>query len=277
MPRWKQRRSGALCQLRNNSSTAVRSGQWHLSAGRQEAALAASDRRSGTPRTRFSSVRSVPEAHDSPLAQALRDDALERFIRYARIDTQAARVSDTYPSTLKQLDLSRLLVDELRELGIADAQLTEHGYVFATLDGVEGPTVGLCAHVDVSPDAPADGVDPQVHAQLRRRRARRRALARHERAARRADRARHRHLRRDDAARRRRQGRRRGDHGRRRLARRAPRGAPRPRADRVHRRRGGRARRRPLRPRGLRRRLLLTRSTARSSARSRTRRGRRSS
>jgi tripeptide aminopeptidase len=115
------------------------------------------------PRTRFSSVRSVPEAHDSPLAQALRDDALERFIRYARIDTQAARVTDTYPSTLKQLDLSRLLVDELRALGIADAHVTEHGYVFATLDGVEGPTVGLCAHVDVSPDAPAEGVDPQVH------------------------------------------------------------------------------------------------------------------
>ena len=105
----------------------------------------------------------MPEPHDSPLAQALRDDTLDRFVRYARVDTQAARVSDTYPSTLKQLDLSRMLVDELRGFGLADAHLTEHGYVFATLPGVEGPTVGLLAHVDVSPDAPAEGVDPQVH------------------------------------------------------------------------------------------------------------------
>jgi tripeptide aminopeptidase len=102
-------------------------------------------------------------AHDSELAEALRDDVLERFVRYARIDTQADRHSSTYPSTLKQLDLSRLLVDELHALGIGDAHLTEHGYVFATLDGNVGPTVGLCAHVDVSPDAPAAGVDPQVH------------------------------------------------------------------------------------------------------------------
>jgi tripeptide aminopeptidase len=108
-------------------------------------------------------VTTLPAAHDSKLAQELRDDALARFVRYARIDTQADRHSDTYPSTLKQLDLSRMLVDELHELGLADAHVTEHGYVFATLPGVQGPTVGLLAHVDVSPDAPAAGVDPQVH------------------------------------------------------------------------------------------------------------------
>jgi len=99
------------------------------------------------------------------LADELRDDVLDRFLRYVRIDTQSDRDSDTYPSTAKQLNLSHLLVTELQELGLADAALTEYGYVFATLPGdPDGPTVGLLAHVDVSPDAPADGVQPQVHA-----------------------------------------------------------------------------------------------------------------
>src|SRR4029079_7740543 len=65
----------------------------------------------------------------------------------------------------KQLDLSRLLESELRELGLEEVELTEHGYVFATLPAVGtegGPTVGLVAHVDTSPDAPGAGVDPQV-------------------------------------------------------------------------------------------------------------------
>ena len=113
---------------------------------------------------RRGSFRSMAPAHESELALELRDDTLERFVRYARIDTQADRHSTTYPSTMKQLDLSRLLVEELHALGIADAHVSEHGYVFATLPGtVDGPTVGLLAHVDVSPDAPAAGVDPQVH------------------------------------------------------------------------------------------------------------------
>ena len=88
---------------------------------------------------------------------------LERFLRYARIDTQSAHDSETYPSTLKQLDLSRLLVEELRAAGLEDAEMTEHGYVFATLPGtVEAPTVGLNAHVDTSPDASGAGVAPQL-------------------------------------------------------------------------------------------------------------------
>jgi tripeptide aminopeptidase len=107
----------------------------------------------------------MADPYGSPLAAELEADVLDRLVRYARIDTQSARVSDTYPSTSKQLDLSRLLVDELRGLGLEEVELTEHGYVFATLPavGVEGgPTVGLIAHVDTSPDAPATGVDPQV-------------------------------------------------------------------------------------------------------------------
>jgi tripeptide aminopeptidase len=99
----------------------------------------------------------------SPLAAELADDVLDRFLRYVRIDTQSAYTSDTYPSTLKQLDLSRLLVEELREAGLEDAELTEHGYVFATLPGtVDAPTIGLNSHVDTSPDASGANVSPQV-------------------------------------------------------------------------------------------------------------------
>jgi tripeptide aminopeptidase len=107
----------------------------------------------------------VSAPHSSPLAAALADDVLERFLRYVRVDTQSAYGSDTYPSTAIQLDLQRLLLGELRELGLADAGLTEHGYVLATLPGtVSGaPVVGLIAHVDVSPDVPGAGVEPLVH------------------------------------------------------------------------------------------------------------------
>jgi tripeptide aminopeptidase len=107
----------------------------------------------------------VAGPYGSKVADELEADVLERFLRYVRIDTQSSRESDTYPSTAKQLDLSRLLVSELRALGLDDAELTEHGYVLATLPAAGtngGPTVGLLAHVDTSPDAPGTGVDPQV-------------------------------------------------------------------------------------------------------------------
>jgi tripeptide aminopeptidase len=95
------------------------------------------------------------------LAGELQADTLERFLRYVRVDTQSA-YTDSRPSTERQLDLSRLLRDELDGLGLEEIELTEQGYVFATLPG-SGPTVGLIAHVDVSPDAPGAGVQPQVH------------------------------------------------------------------------------------------------------------------
>jgi tripeptide aminopeptidase len=101
--------------------------------------------------------------HTSPLALEIQADALERFLRYVRIDTQSARESESYPSTQNQLELSRLLENELRGLGLDDVELTEHGYVFATLPGHDGPPVGLLAHVDTSPDAPGSGVSPIVH------------------------------------------------------------------------------------------------------------------
>jgi tripeptide aminopeptidase len=100
----------------------------------------------------------------SPLAEELSEDLLGRFLRYVRVDTQSARDTGRHPSTPKQLDLSRMLVDELRDAGIEDAALDEHGYVMATLRGnADGPVIGLVAHVDTSPDAPGTGVEPIVH------------------------------------------------------------------------------------------------------------------
>ena len=98
----------------------------------------------------------------STLAESLAEDVLERFTRYVRIDTQSERDRKQSPSTPGQLDLSRLLVEELLEIGLSDAALDENGYVTATLPG-DGPVVGLIAHVDTSPDAPGAGVEPIVH------------------------------------------------------------------------------------------------------------------
>ena len=100
----------------------------------------------------------------TPLAAELADDVLERFLRYVVVDTQSDPESASYPSTARQLDLSRKLVAELQELGVGDARLTEHGYVFATVPGtVEAPVVGLIAHVDTNPGTPGGGVTPIVH------------------------------------------------------------------------------------------------------------------
>jgi tripeptide aminopeptidase len=100
----------------------------------------------------------------SPLAEELASDVLERLLRYVEVDTQAAHRVAERPSTEKQLDLSRLLVDELREIGLEDAVLNEGFSVFASLPGtVEAPVVGLIAHVDTSPDVTGAGVSPIVH------------------------------------------------------------------------------------------------------------------
>jgi tripeptide aminopeptidase len=102
----------------------------------------------------------------SELAESLAASVLERFDRYVRIDTQAARDRESSPSSPGQLELGRVLVAELTEIGLADAALDGNGYVTATLPASgEGPapTIGLIAHLDVSPDAPATGVEPIVH------------------------------------------------------------------------------------------------------------------
>jgi len=108
----------------------------------------------------------MPAPFTSPLAEAIAPDVLDRFLRYVRIDTQSAREHEGTPSTPGQLELGRLLVDELQGLGLGDASVDEHGYVMATLpsnDGADAPVIGLLAHVDTSPDAPGAGVKPLVH------------------------------------------------------------------------------------------------------------------
>ena len=88
---------------------------------------------------------------------------LDRFLRYVRVDTQAAYRVPERPSTEKQLELSRLLVQELRDLGL-DAELTTGAAVFSGLSGTNGaPVVGLIAHVDTTPDVSGADVSPIVH------------------------------------------------------------------------------------------------------------------
>jgi tripeptide aminopeptidase len=91
---------------------------------------------------------------------------VQRFLDYVRYDTQSAEGADTYPSTEKQKELSRLLVRQLRELGLADAEMDPHGYVMATLPSNvehEVPTLGFIAHVDTSPEVSGANVRARLH------------------------------------------------------------------------------------------------------------------
>lgn len=89
----------------------------------------------------------------------------ERFLRYVVIDTQSDPASPTCPSTAKQKDLGTMLARELREIGIADAHLDEHGYVYATIPANTDKTVPVicfCSHMDTSPDCSGTNVKPQI-------------------------------------------------------------------------------------------------------------------
>ena len=92
---------------------------------------------------------------------------LERFLRYVVIDTQSDPASDTYPSSKKQMNLGKLLVNELLEIGVADAHLDEFGYVYATVpantDKQDVPVICFCSHMDTSPDCSGLNVKPIVH------------------------------------------------------------------------------------------------------------------
>ena len=87
---------------------------------------------------------------------------VDRFIRYAKIDTQADDTTGTTPSTEKQKDLSRLLVKELKEIGLEDAYMDEYGIVYAHLKG-EGDKVGVNAHVDTALEVTNKNTNPQIH------------------------------------------------------------------------------------------------------------------
>lgn len=89
----------------------------------------------------------------------------ERFLRYVVIDTQSDPTSPTCPSTEKQKNLGRLLADELQAIGLVDAHLDEHGYVYATIPATTDkkvPVVCFCSHMDTSPDCTGKDVKPQI-------------------------------------------------------------------------------------------------------------------
>ena len=98
---------------------------------------------------------------------------VRRFVQYVQIDTQSDPASDATPSTQRQFDLSRLLLRQLRALGV-DAVMDDYGYVYATLPSTldaetaaQTPTLGLVAHVDTSPDEPGGPVEPFIHTDYR--------------------------------------------------------------------------------------------------------------
>ncbi|HBZ26174.1 MAG TPA: peptidase T [Rikenellaceae bacterium] len=97
----------------------------------------------------------------------MKDKILEKFLRYISVDTASDPESSSQPSSAKQLDLSRMLLKELKEMGIVDASLDEFGYVMATIPsnlpaGKKVPVIGFIAHVDSAPDAPGAGINPQI-------------------------------------------------------------------------------------------------------------------
>ena len=90
----------------------------------------------------------------------------ERFLRYVKIDTQSDHDSMTHPSTEKQKDLGRVLAEELKAMGIKDAELDEFGYVYATIASNSNkriPVLCFCSHMDTSPDVTGKDVNPVVH------------------------------------------------------------------------------------------------------------------
>ena len=93
--------------------------------------------------------------------------AYERLLKYVKIHTTSDPNSGTHPSTLRQFDLAKILVEELKELGLTDAHVDEHCYVYATLPATPGQEsaapLGLIAHMDTADDASGENVRPQIH------------------------------------------------------------------------------------------------------------------
>lgn len=93
------------------------------------------------------------------------DTVLDRFLRYVVIDTQSDADSPSQPSTEKQKDLGRVLVEELLAIGLSDAHMDEHGYVYATVPAntdKDVPVICFCSHMDTAPDFSGTGVQPKI-------------------------------------------------------------------------------------------------------------------
>ena len=99
-------------------------------------------------------------------AMKINHTVTERFLKYVKIDTQSDPDSPTCPSTEKQKDLGKVLVQELREMGVADAHMDENGYVYGTIPSNTSkkvPVICFCSHMDTSPDSSGTNVNPQMH------------------------------------------------------------------------------------------------------------------
>ncbi|MCF7973322.1 MAG: peptidase T [Phycisphaerae bacterium] len=103
------------------------------------------------------------KAFDLPRELLAQTSLVDRFLRYVQIDTQSDELGTECPSTAKQLDLGRLLVGELKDLGMEAVGMDEHGYVTAELKGNAHGRIGLCAHMDTAPAFSGTHVQPQQH------------------------------------------------------------------------------------------------------------------
>ena len=95
----------------------------------------------------------------------IREELLERFLRYVKVNTKSDERSETTPSTACQLDLARILKDECEKMGLKEVTLDDKGYVMATLPSnikENVPVIGFIAHMDTSPDFKGEGVNPQI-------------------------------------------------------------------------------------------------------------------
>jgi len=100
------------------------------------------------------------------MIQINKNDIANRFMRYVQIETQSDPQSGTHPSTEKQKDLSKIVVDELKQMGIADAEMDEYGYVYATIPSnseKDVPVICFCSHLDTAPDCSGTNVKPILH------------------------------------------------------------------------------------------------------------------
>ena len=93
--------------------------------------------------------------------------AYERLIKYAKIYTTSDENSETVPSTERQFDLAKILVEEMKELGIEDTSLDENCYVLGHIPATKGyenaPKIGFIAHLDTAPDSSGENVHPILH------------------------------------------------------------------------------------------------------------------
>ncbi|MEP6628652.1 MAG: peptidase T, partial [Ginsengibacter sp.] len=96
-----------------------------------------------------------------------KDAIAARFMRYVQIDTQSDPKSGLHPSTEKQKNLSKILVEELKHIGISDAEMDDYGYVYATIpsnsEKKNVPVICFCSHVDTAPDCSGTNVKPILH------------------------------------------------------------------------------------------------------------------